>query len=185
MITRGEWLREQQIGKPGSAKRLYYDIKAALDDYGPFYEKLKCDQLLRKAFKYDDLEFFDKLAKGAHDYVSGEKTQSEGLIYFLPKAHEFLCTQKEIPLNRQTRRRLTSEMYLLNTNYRYEEANILLALAALKSSEPLRTMINAQVQKILKKHNWARYEKRAGVPELPRARSGRPSTRSRTGKAIG
>jgi hypothetical protein len=170
MRTPDGWLREQQIGKPGSAKRLYWQFKQCFgSSRGSFYESLEFMKLLGQVSDHDDIKFLDKLAKGGRQFViSKQKVESEALVYFLPKVHDFLSSQKGIPYYLQTRRRLAAEMYVLTKKFEREPV-----LPIPKSPEELQTMIDNEVDKIISTQKWSRLEKRAGVPGVPPAPSGR------------
>jgi len=178
MRTPDSWLTEQRIGKIGSPKRLYWLFKqfyGSRPSSAGLYECLNFITRLAEALDHDDLKFIDKLAKGAREFVKGDKkTLSQGLIYFPPEADEILSSQKEIPYNLQTRRRLAAELHVLSR----DGYDPLLPIS--KLPESVQTRINQEVKNIVTEH---RHEKLAGVPKAPPAPGGRPSTRRRKGQS--
>jgi hypothetical protein len=158
---RQHWLSERRIGKPGSAKRLYWQFKQCFgSSRGSLYESLEFIKQLTEAVDDDDLKFFDKLKKGVHQFVqSDRKVENEALVYFLPKVHEFLSGQKAIPYNLKTRRRLAAEMFVLTKEFGEQP------LPLPKLGKSLQTRIDAEVDIIYLTEKWSRLEKHAGVPK--------------------
>jgi hypothetical protein len=174
------WLIEQQIGKPGSPQRLYWEFKDSLGWNSGLYKSIDTLMLLREALRCDDLEFLNKVfVIGAREFVkkNHDKTETEALVYFLPKAIKFLRSQKAIPYNLKTRRRLAAEMYQLSIVFGKEPASVPKLMSQLPKDA--KTRIDEEVQKIITRQNWSRIEKRADVEKAPPAPGGRPSTRSR------
>jgi hypothetical protein len=171
--TLQDWLTEQQIGRPGSAKRLAWECRNALRSiFALPMGKEEMHERIDKALESLDADFLQTLTDGVRELKKAHRLDTTGaeLRYCHLRTYMFLMGQKGILFfDKKSHRALTTLLYCTAKETQSEPP-----LPLPEYPEEVQKKIDKRVEKF-PEQKWSRLDSDVGVSMfLAPARPGRP-----------